>query len=122
MAQGNRMDRVSGLVQSALAEVLLRDIEGERFRMVTITSVSLSRDFSNAKVFVSVWDDTQIHEVVAELNVHSRQLRYALAQTGIRIRVIPQLRFIFDDSIVRGSRISSLLNTALKNKNSESEE
>ncbi|MDR3491084.1 MAG: 30S ribosome-binding factor RbfA [Gammaproteobacteria bacterium] len=114
MAQGNRMDRVAGLVQTTLADVLLKEAEDKRFNMVTITSVSLAKDMSSAKVFVSVWDDAQSKEIVAALNKAAAYLRYALAQTKIEIRVIPQLKFVYDDSTARGSRISSLLNQALK--------
>ncbi len=115
MAQGNRMDRVAGLVQTTLADILLKEAEDKRFNMVTITSVSLAKDMSSAKVFVSVWDDDQSTETVVALNKAAAYLRYALAQSKIEIRVIPQLKFVYDDSTVRGNRISSLLNQALKN-------
>ncbi len=114
MAQGNRMQKVAGLVQTTLADILLKEAEDKRFNMVTITSVVLAKDMSTAKVFVSVWDDERSKETVAALNKAAAYLRYALAQSKIEMRVIPQLKFVFDDSIVRGNRISSLLNAALK--------
>ncbi len=120
MAQGNRMQRVAGLVQSTLAEILLQEsYEGTRFNMVTIVSVSLAKDMSSAKVFVSIWDEDKALETVTALNKASKHLRYALAQSKIKMRVIPDLKFVYDDSTVRGSRIASLLNTALKNTKSE---
>jgi ribosome-binding factor A len=122
MAQGNRMARVAGLVQTTLADILLKESEDKRFHMVTITNVSLAKDMSSAKVFVSVWDETKAKETVAALNNAAKFLRYALAQTKIEMRVIPQLRFVYDDSTERGSRITSLINNALKNTNSENDE
>jgi ribosome-binding factor A len=119
MAQGNRMHRVANLVQTTLADILLKESEDTRFHMVTITSVSLAKDMSSAKVFVSVWDEDKVKEVIAALNKASKYLRYALAQSKIEMRVIPELKFIYDDSTVRGNRISSLLNTALKDKPTE---
>jgi ribosome-binding factor A len=119
MAQGNRMDRVSQLVQTTLADILLKESEDTRFHMVTIMSVILARDLSTAKVFVSVWDETKVEETIAALNKASKYLRYALAQSKIEMRVIPELKFYYDDSTVRGNRIQSLLNTALKNTKTE---
>jgi ribosome-binding factor A len=119
MAQGNRMDRVSQLVQTTLADILLKESEDTRFHMVTITSVILARDLSTAKVFVSIWDESKVEETIAALNKASKYLRYALAQSKIEMRVIPELKFYYDDSTVRGNRIQSLLNTALKNTKTE---
>jgi ribosome-binding factor A len=114
MAQGNRMERVSGLVQSALADILLKDSDDPRFRMVTILNVSLAKDLSSARVFVSVWQEDTAKEVVAALNESAKHFRYALAQSKIQLRIVPNLKFVYDDTIVRGSRINNLINTALK--------
>jgi len=114
MAQGNRMQKVAGLVQTTLAEILLKETEDKRFSMVTITSVSLAKDMSSAKVFVSMLDVDKVKETISALNKAGAFLRYQLAQSKIEMRVIPQLKFIFDDSVIRGDRISSLLNAVLK--------
>jgi len=121
MAQGNRMQRIAGLVQTTLAEILLKETEDSRFHAVTITSVGLARDMSSAKVFVSVWDETKATETVAALNKAAKFLRYALAHSKIEMRIIPELKFVYDDSIVRGSRISSLINAALKDTKPDNE-
>jgi len=122
MAQGNRMARVAGLVQTTLADILLKESEDARFHMVTITNVSLAKDMSSAKVFVSVWDEEKAKETVAALNNASKFLRHALAKSKIEMRVIPQLHFVYDDSTLRGSRISSLINAALKETKSDEDE
>lgn len=119
MAQGNRMQKVAGLVQTTLADILLKKSEDERFHMVTITSVSLAKDMSSAKVFVSVWDEDKAKEILTALNKAAKYLRYELAQSKIEMRVIPELKFVYDDSALRGSRISSLLHTALKGKDKD---
>ena len=55
------------------------------------------------------------------LNKASKYLRYALAN-AIELRVTPELKFVYDDSVVRGNRISSLINDALKDKPKEEDE
>jgi ribosome-binding factor A len=82
--------------------------------MVTVTDVEVAPDLSHARVFVSVLEDDKVKETVAALNGAAKTLRYALAH-AVKLRVTPDLKFIYDDSTVRGNRISSLIHDALKN-------
>jgi ribosome-binding factor A len=114
MAQGNRMQRLTGLVQSTLAEILQTEAEDSRFNMVTITSIGLARDLSSARVFVSVWDEAKAKETIVALNHASKYFRFKLAH-AMKLRVVPHLKFVYDDSVARGHHISFLINAALKN-------
>lgn len=116
----SRIQRIGDLIQTALAEILQRGAEDRNFGMVTVTSVSVAQDLSHAKVFVSILDDSRIKETVDILNEDARYIRYELAH-AVKLRVTPELRFVYDDSIVRGNRISSLINDALKNKTTDDE-
>lgn len=114
MAKGyKRTQRIADLIQTALAEIILKDVKDLRFGMVTITSVNVAHDLSFAKVFVSVLEEEKAAETIAALNNAAKYLRYSLANS-VELRVTPELKFIYDDSAVRGSRISSLINDALK--------
>jgi ribosome-binding factor A len=111
----SRIQRIADLIHTALAEILQKEAKDLRFGLITITSVSVSHDLSFAKVYVSVLEDAKAVETVAALNKAAKYLRYMLAN-AIELRVTPNLKFIYDDSIVRGTRISSLINDALKNQ------
>jgi ribosome-binding factor A len=115
MAKGySRSQQVADLVQTELARILQRDAKNLIPAWVTITGVEMSPDLAFAKIFVSVLEETKSSEAVAALNSSSKHLRYTLAQ-AVNLRIVPELKFIYDDSTVRGSRISSLINDALKN-------
>src|SRR5437879_4323988 len=108
MAKGNpRIQRIGDLIQTALAEILQRTAEDMQFGIVTITSVSVSQDLSYAKVFVSMLDDENAKNILKTLNEKAKYLRYELAH-AVKLRTTPELKFVYDDSIVRGNRISSL--------------
>lgn len=111
-----RSQRVSDLLQSTLATILQKEAEELGIGMVTVTGVEVSHDLSYAKVFVSVLDDSRVKEVIARLNEAAKELRYLLAQEVRSLRIVPDLKFHYDDSIVRGNRISSLINDVLKDK------
>jgi ribosome-binding factor A len=109
----SRSARISDLIQTALAEILQRNAKDLRFGLITVTSVEVAHDLSYAKVYVSVLDDQKAIDTLAALNNAAKYLRYELANT-VELRVTPELKFVYDDSSVRGHRISSLLNDALK--------
>lgn len=110
-----RAQRVADLIQKTLAQMLLEDMSDDRFRLVTITGVTVSRDFSFAKVYVSVLLDEQdkIKQVVIALNRAAKALRYHLAQE-IDLRIVPELKFVYDESTARGFRLSMLIDSAVK--------
>ncbi len=108
-----REKRINDLIQTALAEIIQKEANDLRLGMITITGVSTSHDLAFAKVFVSVLEEDKSTDVLLALNNAAKYLRYSLAN-AVKLRVTPELKFIYDDSSVRGSRISSLINDALK--------
>lgn len=114
MAKGyKRSQRVGDLIQAALAEILQKEAQDMHLGIITVTSVDVAHDLSFAKVFISVLEDDKAKETLATLNASAKYLRYSLAN-AVELRIAPELRFIYDDSSARGSRISSLINDALK--------
>lgn len=111
----DRTQRVADMIQKALAQMLLQDMSDERFRLVTIVGVTLSRDYAYAKVYVSVLMDDQvkIKQTVEALNRASKSLRYMLAKE-VKMRVVPELKFTYDESTARGFQISDLIESAMK--------
>lgn len=111
----DRAHRVADLLQKTLAPMLLQEMNDDRFRLVTITGVTVSRDLSFAKVHVSllIEDEAQIKELVEILNDHAKALRYQLARQ-VDLRITPQLKFEYDDTAARGFHLTNLINAAMK--------
>jgi ribosome-binding factor A len=114
----NRIQRVSDLIQTTLAEIMQQEMDLSSFGMITLTGVEVSQDMSSAKVFVSVLNDEKAAEAIAELNNATKFFRRELAH-AVKLRITPELKFYFDDSVMRGQRISSLINDALKSGSRE---
>ena len=83
--------------------------------MATVSAVEVSRDLSHAKVFVTIFngseDEQEITESVKALNSASGFLRSQLGQR-MKLRIVPTLRFHFDDSLSRGNYLSNLIDQA----------
>lgn len=116
----DRGARVADLVQKTLAQLLLQEMSDSRFPLVTITGVTMSRDLSYAKIFVSVLMDneTEIKHTMQALNRHAKELRYQLAQ-AVKLRIAPELKFVYDDATAQGFRISTLIDKAIKKTDKE---
>lgn len=99
-----------------LAELIQHHVNDPRVGMVSVTDVKVSRDLAHAKVFVTfMLPEDKIPAAIEALNHAAGYLRYQLAQR-IELRVMPALRFYYDDSSVRGSRIATLIDEALRDK------
>lgn len=110
----DRTQRIGDLIQQTLAQMLLQDMSDERFRLVTVMSVVVSRDLSYAKVYVSVlMDDVEnIKQTVIALNRAAKPLRYQLAKE-VELRIVPELKFVYDESTAHGFKISRLIDSAM---------
>lgn len=112
-----RSDRVAAQFQRELAELLRTEIKEPGLGMVTLSDVEVTRDMSLIKAYVSFLGASLTpQKCVKALNQHAPRLRHGLSGR-IRMRVMPDLRFIYDDSIERGMRMEELLGSI---KNSES--
>ncbi|MBI3562239.1 MAG: 30S ribosome-binding factor RbfA [Gammaproteobacteria bacterium] len=109
----DRSRRVAEQIQRELAQLIQLQLKDPRLGMVTVSAVELSRDFSNAKVFVTVFNQTDNPQQSLQVLQHAAGfLRHALGQ-ALRLRTLPQLHFYYDKSIARGAQLSALIHQAM---------
>src|SRR5258708_362753 len=103
----SRLERIADLIQKTLAEILLQEAGDQRFRLISVTGVVVARDLAYAKVFVSLLeeDPEKLKKTIQALNGASKFLRFRLANE-VKLRVVPELKFIYDESSAHGFRIS----------------
>jgi len=104
----DRSKRVQALLQRQLADIIRSQVKDPRVEVVTIADVEVSKDLSHARIFVSDLDAESAQRSVEALNNAAGFIRRVLKER-ISIRTIPELRFIYDESIERGSRLYSLI-------------
>lgn len=111
-----RTDRIADQMQRDLAFLLQREVKDPRVGMVTVSGVKVAKDLSVADVYVTFMTletPSEVKEALAVLEHASGYLRTMLAKS-IRLRVMPRLRFHFDEVIINAPRISSLISQALR--------
>lgn len=107
-----RTRRVAEQMKRAVSEMIARDLEDPRVRLTTVTDVEVARDLSHAKIFVSVLGHDDPSDAVEALNHAAPRLRGQVGRE-LRMRVTPTLKFIADQSLVEGQRVSRLINQAV---------
>ncbi|MBL4814152.1 30S ribosome-binding factor RbfA [Shewanella sp.] len=112
----SRTRRIGQQLQQELAQVLHRDIKDPRVGMVTVNDVEVSRDLSYAKVFVTFFEEDE-KIVAVKLEALSSAAGYirSLVAGRMKLRVMPELRFIYDASLVEGMRMSNLVTRVIHN-------
>ena len=106
-----RTDRIAQQIQREIAELLRLEINDPGVRLVTITGVEVAGDYSHAKVFFTRLDGKH-EEAQQGLERASGFLRKHLARS-LKLRVMPQLHFVYDSSVERGSHLSQLIDQAV---------
>jgi len=108
MSAHNRPERVAHLLQQRLAELFARGLKDPRLGLVTITGVKMSPDLREARVYWTVHGDEDVRKATAKgLSAARGYLRHELS--SLRLRVLPDVHFTYDEAIDRGDRIEKLL-------------
>ncbi|MGK2959806.1 MAG: 30S ribosome-binding factor RbfA [Candidatus Malihini olakiniferum] len=111
----SRTQRVSQEMQKEIAIILQREVKDPRIGMTTVSGVEVSRDLAYAKVFVTFLNENKLEQVkigIKTLQSASGFIRVLLSK-AMRLRVVPELTFYYDNSLVEGMRMSSLVTNVL---------
>ena len=107
-----RTKRIADRIQQLLSEMLITGkISDPRLASVFITDVTVDRELSFAKIFISSLEGkSQSDEILAGLEHASGYLRSSLAHE-IDLRTFPKLRFFWDETPERAEHIEQLLDS-----------
>lgn len=106
-----RNERVRKTLMKEIADILQREIRDSRISgVISIMDVEVSHDNSYAKVYYSVFGgDEEAKEKTKEaIKANTSKIRYEVGKR-IRLRLTPELRFIYDDSMDRASKVNDIL-------------
>ncbi|ABR74488.1 ribosome-binding factor A [Actinobacillus succinogenes] len=112
-----RSDRVAQELQKEVAVILQREVKDPRIGMVTVSDVEVSRDLAYAKIFVTFLFDNDPEAIKQGMKGLEKAAPYIRSLLGkaMRLRIVPELRFVYDQSLVEGMRMSNLVSNVIKN-------
>jgi len=111
MATNRRVSRVAALIQEEISQMVIHEIKDDRVGagMVSVTFVDVSGDLQHAKIYVSIYGTDEARaETMAGLKSATGYVRRELGKR-VRLRRTPEILFVEDRGIERGSRVLTLL-------------
>lgn len=116
-----RAERVSIKIQQAITELLSKKMQDPRMEMATISGVRMSPDLSLAYVYVTVFGGKKrIRETLEGFRKSKGFIKKRIAPK-LGLRIMPDLRFIHDDSFDEAARLDALIDAAPKGENRETD-
>ena len=107
----SRADRVAEQVRRDLAALIQNELKDPRVGMISLTDVELTPDYAHAKVFFTTFNSEHLDEIERGLKRSAGFLRRELGKR-IHIHTLPELHFVYDNSIERGTSMSLLIDQA----------
>ena len=108
-----RTDRVDGELQREIAAILSGELKNRRpdlKGLISVTEVDAAPDFKTAKVYVSIYaaGEEEKKASLAILKESAGFVRHELSKV-MRMRTVPALTFLEDESMAYGSHMDALL-------------
>lgn len=109
-----RSDRVADAIQRSLAQIIQKEVRDPRLGMVNVNAVTVTKDLSYAKVYVTFLgeDDQDTDEKKVDVLNNAASFIRSLMAKDLNIRTIPRLSFLYDISVVHGQQLTDLIHKA----------
>ena len=106
----SRMNKIEDLLHKEIANIIVTRIDNPQIKnTVTITDIKVSKDIRSAVVYFVTLDKNfrKIEKIINELKP---TIKFYLSK-NVYLKRIPDIKFIFDDTIIKGQRINKLLDS-----------
>ena len=106
----SRMNKIEDLLHKEIANIIVTRIDNPQIKnTVTITDIKVSKDIRSAVVYF-VTLDKNFKKVEKIINEIKPTIKFYLSK-NVHLKRIPDIKFIFDDTIIKGQRINKLLDS-----------
>ena len=102
-----KKEKVSGIIQRELSDIIQMEVKDPAIGFCTITGVEVTNDLSIAKVYVPFLNKNPQKRM--EALQHSKGFIRTLLAKRLTVRKCPELQFVIDTSIEYGNKIESII-------------
>jgi len=104
-----RHERVRELLKRAIGEAIRREFNVSEVGLISVNDVECAGDLKSATVFISILGNAdQQKRGLALLTEHRARIQGFMAKAVV-LKYTPTLRFVIDDSVVRGNRVLQII-------------
>ena len=102
-----KIDRLNNMFVEEISKIIHEEIKDKDIGFVTITDARITNDLSFAKIYFTTLDNNR-EKVINSLNKASGFIRSLLCDR-VKIRKMPEIQFVYDDSIEYGMKIENII-------------
>ena len=102
-----KIDRLNNMFVEEISKILHQEIKDRDINFVTVTEARITNDLSFAKVYITTLDNDR-DKVLKALNKASSYIRTLLCGR-VNIRKMPEIHFVYDESIEYGKKIEDII-------------
>jgi len=114
-----RHERVRELLKRAIGEAIRREFNTDEVGLITVNDIDVGGDLRTAVVFITILGNPTQQKNGLQVLEQNRILIQSLVAKSVILKYTPTLRFIVDDSIVRGNRVLQILDELEKSSPAE---
>ncbi len=103
-----RIQRVNQLIKQEISRIILREIEGPKDTLITVTRVSSTSDLRESKVFIGVIPEENKTEVFLSLNRKIYHLQQEINKR-LKMKIVPKIVFVEEKMTASAARIEEIL-------------
>jgi len=104
-----RLQRVRELLKREIGEVIRREFHVSEAGLISVNDVDVSGDLKSASVFISILGNpTQQKRGLELLSQHRKRIQ-GLVGRAVVLKYTPTLRFVADDSVIRGNKVLQII-------------
>lgn len=103
-----KLERLGNIFVKEISMILATEVKDTNINFVTVTAATVTNDLSLARVYFTVLDNTKKDITLKALNNASGFIRRELCGR-VELRKMPEIRFIYDESIAYGSKIEKII-------------
>lgn len=109
-----KIDRINSNLIKEISYILANEVKDQDIKFVTVTDCKVTNDLSFAKVYFTVLNIDRKKETLKALKNASGFIRHELMDR-VDIRHIPELTFVYDESIEYGKKIENIIESIHEN-------
>ena len=117
----HRLQRVRELLKRAIGEAIRQELPVSETGLVTVNDVEVAGDLKNATVFISVLGNAEQQKRGFAALVHHRPRIQDLMARSVVLKYTPKLRFVLDESVLRGNRVLKIIEELESNERTATE-
>lgn len=104
-----RQNKVRQLLKQEVSDIIRREIKDPRLGFLTVTDAEITADLKHSKVYVTILGDEQERKQSMDVLKHAQHFIRQEFGKRVRMKILPDIQFFYDESVDRGVRIFELL-------------